>query len=222
MLYNWFPNYNPNIQELFNTNTEYATENELYCSSVLWNIYNIVKSQYKEFQTFILQDCVRKFMALSPSKIGKIACMYGKEDFLHWFQCVFNIQIFAINIQYFPDANKSSTTRSFINNYTYKSGDKTYDEICKNDRYFDFNNKQNIIPYGIAIILMEGGHFDRIFKIYSSKSPIIPAGLDAITFLLPFLKISETLWKSLDIKEIKKHNSEVIKSNQIKMMQTTN
>ena len=61
---------------------------------------------------------------------------------------------------------------------------------------------------------MEGGHFDRIFKIYSSKSPIIPAGLDAITFLLPFLKISETLWKSLDIKEIKKHNSEVIKSTQ--------
>ena len=89
-----------------------------------------------------------------------------------------------------------------------------YDEECKNDRYFDLSNKQNIIPYGIAIILMEGGHFDRIFKIYSSKSPIIPTGSDEITFLLPLLKISETLWKSLDIEEIERHNSEVIKSNQ--------
>ena len=206
--------YNPNIQELFNTDTEYASENELYCSSVLWNVYNIVKLQYKEFDTFILQDCVRKFMALSPSQIGKFACMYGTEDFLHWFQCVFNIRIFAINIQYFHQAKISSTTCSFINDYAYNSGDKTYDEECKNDRYFDLSNKQNIIPYGIAIILMEGGHFDRIFKIYSSKSPIIPTGSDEITFLLPLLKISETLWKSLDIEEIERHNSEVIKSNQ--------
>ena len=203
--------YQPNVNELFNLNTDEASDNALYCSSVLWNIYDIVKPQMNKFETFILQDCVRKFVALTPSQVGKVGCMYGTDDFLHWFQCVFNIRIFVINIQYFDTS--FSTTCSFVKDEFRIQEEEPYEDDYKNDKYFDFNNKDNLIPYGIAIVLIEENHFDRIFKLHNSNSPIIPAGSDDIKYLLPFLRISELLWASLDIDEIEKHNTKVISSN---------
>ena len=57
---------------------------------------------------------------------------------------------------------------------------------------------------------MEGDHFDRIFKLHESKCSIISAGSDKIKYLLPYLKISETLWVSLDKDQMESHNSKVI------------
>ena len=203
--------YQPNVNELFNINTDEASDNALYCSSVLWNVYDIIKPNKNKFQSFVLQDCVRKFISLTPSQVGKVGCMYGTDDFLHWFQCVFNIRIFVINIQYFEKF--CSTTCSFVKDEFRIDEESSYEEKYKNDKYFDFNNKDNMIPYGIAIVLIEENHFDRIFKLHNSNSPIIPAGSDHIKFLLPLLRISELLWASLDVDEIEKHNTRVISSN---------
>ena len=50
--------YQPNVNELFNLNTDEASDNALYCSSVLWNIYDIVKPQKNKFETFVFFiDC---------------------------------------------------------------------------------------------------------------------------------------------------------------------
>ena len=106
--------YSPNIEELLNVHVDdEPTDNDLYCSSVLWNLYKIVSINSTKFYKHIFQDCVRTFISLTPSNVGKFGCMWGTEDFLHWFQCVFNIRIFVINIQ--DSYDYKYTTASFVN-----------------------------------------------------------------------------------------------------------
>ena len=205
--------YSPNIDELLNIHTEdEPIDNDLYCSSVLWNLYKFAKTKSKSFSNYIFRDCVRTFISLTPSNVGKFGCMWGTDDFLDWFQCVFNIRIFVINIQESKDCK--FTTASFVNELLDK-GTKSYEEKVSNDKYFDLNVKNRLIPYGIIIVLMEGSHFDGVFKLHDSTSPIIPAGTDKIQFLLPLLKISKTLWSSLSIDTIKRHNTDLIKSGEM-------
>ena len=91
-----------------------------------------------------------------------------------------------------------------------------------NDKYFDLSVKNCLIPYGIIIVLMEGSHFDHVFKLHDSISPIIPAGNDKIHFFLPFLKISQTLWSSLSTDIIKRHNTDLMKSGKMDINEELN
>ena len=64
-------------------------------------------------QTYLSRLC-KDVHIIDTFNVGKFGCMWGTEDFLHWFQCVFNIWIFVINIQ---DSYASKyTTASFVNN----------------------------------------------------------------------------------------------------------
>ena len=89
------------------------------------------------------------FISLTPSNVGKFGCMWGTEDFLHWFQCNFNIRIFVINIQ--DSYAYKYTTASFVNEFL-DEGTKSYEEESSNDKYFDLSVKNRLIPYGIIIV----------------------------------------------------------------------
>ena len=202
--------YSPNIEELLNLRIDDGpTDNELYCSCVLWNLHRICNVNITKYTKYVFQDCVRKFISLTPSQVGKFGCMWGTDDFLNWFQCLFNIRIFVINIQ--ETGTQKYTTSSFVNELLDK-GNQSYDEEHLNDKFFDLNIKNRLVPYGIIIVLMEGSHFDRVFKLHNRRSPIIPSGSNQIEFLLPLLKISTTLWSSLNRESILEHNSTLIRS----------
>ena len=103
-----------------------------------------------------------------------------------------------------------------------EKGTKNSKEESSNDKYFDLRIKNRLIPYGIIIVLMEGSHFDCVFKLHDSISPIISARNDKIQFLLPFLKISKTLWSSLSTDIIKKHNTDLMKSGKMDINEELN
>ena len=151
-------------------------------------------------------------MCLTPADVGKAGCMWGTDDFLNWFQCVFNLRVFVINIQSYGES--LVTTGEFVNDHFVqgKKGSPVAEEF-NNNKYFDLNDKDRFVPYGIIIILMEEERFDRVFKLYNQTSPIVPCGSKHIEYLLPYLKISPTLWNSLDISVIEKHNSNIISRN---------
>ena len=127
---------------------------------------------------------------MTPLQVGKLGCMWGTEDFLNWFQCLFNIRIFVINIQ--ETDSQKYTTSSFVNELIDK-GTQSYKEEHSNDKFFDLSIKNRLVPYGIIIVLMVESHFDRVYKLHNKTSPIIPSGSSEIEFLLPLLKISKTL-----------------------------
>ena len=203
--------YSPNIEELLNLHiNDNPTVNELYCSSVLWNLHSICDRNIHKYSKYVFQDCVRKFISMTPLQVGKLGCMWGTEDFLNWFQCLFNIRIFVINIQ--ETDTQKYTTSSFVNELIDK-GTQSYEEEHSNDKFFDLSIKNRLVPYGIIIVLMVESHFDRVYKLHNRTSPIIPSGSSEIEFLLPLLKISKTLWSSLNLNSIYQHNSNLI-SNQ--------
>ena len=81
---------------------------------------------------------------------------------------------------------------------------------------------EDCLHWFYMIVLMEGSHFDHVFKLYDSTIPIIPAGNNKIQFLLPFLKISKTLWYSLSTNIIKKHNIDLMKCYKIDINEELN
>ena len=50
---------------------------------------------------------------------------------------------------------------------------------------------------------IDGSHFDKLFIHYDQSSPLIPVGLEAVTHITPYLKISKELWSSLTVDNIK-------------------
>ena len=204
--------YDPNISELLNLDEENddVSLNELYCSAVLWQLKKICSHDRKEFATYTFQECIRKFISLTPSDVGKYGCMWGTNDFLHWFQRLYNVRVFVINIQNFA---YKFTYGDFVNNalvYEGTSDGKERERENKNDKYFDLSDPDRLIPYGIIIVLMENEHFDKVFKLHGESSLIIPAGSQKISFLLPYLDISPTLWSSLSTDEILDHNGKIL------------
>ena len=89
-----------------------------------------------------------------------------------------------------------------MSNFVYDHFDKgssvsPVDEEYKHNKYFDLNDKNQFVPYGIIIVFMEDVYFDRIFNNHNQTYPIIPCGSKEINYLLPYLKISPTcgtLW----------------------------
>ena len=135
--------------------------------------------------------------------------MWGTDDFFTWFQCVFNLRVFVINIQSYGDSLVTSGEFVYDHFVQAKKGSTVVEEF-KNDKYFYLNDEDWFVPYGIIIISMEEEHFDRVFKLHTQTSPIVPCGSKHIEYLLPYLKISPTLWNSLDISVIEKHNSNIM------------
>ena len=62
---------------------------------------------------------------------------------------------------------------------------------------------------------IDGSHFDKLFIHYDQSSPLIPVGLEAVTHITLYLKISKGLWSSLIVDNIKQHNKEVIDRKEI-------
>ena len=75
--------YDPNISELLNldNNDDSASLNKLYCSAVLWQLKKICSHDQKEFVSYTFQECIRNFILLTPSDLGKYGCMWGTDDF---------------------------------------------------------------------------------------------------------------------------------------------
>ena len=96
--------------------------------------------------------------------------MWGTDDFLNWFQRLYNIRIFVINIQNFE---YKYTYGEFVNNalvYEGTNNGKERDRENQNDKYFDLSDPDRLIPYGIIIVLMENAHFDKLFKLHGESS----------------------------------------------------
>ena len=105
------------------------------------------------------------------------------------------------------------TYGEFVNNalvYEGTNDGKERNRENQNDKYFDLSDPDRLIPYGIIIVLMENAHFDKLFKLHGESSLIIPAGSEKISFLLPYLQISSTLWSSLSTDIISDHNGRIL------------
>ena len=86
---------------------------------------------------------------------------------------------------------KQITNRFFVDHETDKDTDlDNFSCSDYNDRFFNIEQNDRMIPYGIVIMFMEDEHFDRVFKPFDQTSPIIPSGSDKISYLLPALQIS--------------------------------
>ena len=83
--------------------------------------------------------------------------MWGQDDFLWWFQCVFNIRSFFIQMRSFNinGKRKITTSSEFVNLYVFQNLPNFKPETnCENDNIFDFEDKKKLIPFGIMIVLM--------------------------------------------------------------------
>ena len=72
--------------------------------------------------------------------------MWGNDDFLHWFQCVFNIQIFVINMisNEVNEKAKITTSSVFVQSVCFQNSDEfLVEENFENDGIFDFNDQKN-------------------------------------------------------------------------------
>ena len=203
--------YQPNVHDFLGKYQEGLGDlNYIYCSNVLNHMRKLCNIN-ESFNNLLFQQCCRNFITLSPANVGKFGCMWGQDDFLDWFQCVFNIRIFVINLQSF-DMNESfiyDTSADFAQGFKYRRPEQTENPNV-NDDIFDLSDENRIIPRGIMIVLMEDQHFDEIIRPYNQISPLIDAGSEIVLHILPFLKISKKVWSSLDTKTIQSHNEEVI------------
>jgi len=203
--------YDPGVSELLNLDEENKDSlNELYCSVVLWLLKRLYSHDRGKVSNYTFHECVRRCISLTPSDVGKYGCMWGTDDFLHWFQRLYNIRVFVINIQTF---DYNYTYGDFVNDGLVYEGTNDGKEKVhgnKNDKYFDLTDEDRLIPYGIIIVLMENAHFDTIFKLHGESSLIIPAGSQKVEFLLPYLQITPILWSSLNTDVIKDHNKKIL------------
>ena len=164
--------YNPNIEELMNKPNTKEYLNDMYSSYVLLYMYELCDKY--GLNNIVFQQCCRKFVSMTPQDLGKYGTMWGTDDFLDWFQKVFNIRIFVLNSQTFNDDR--SIHCQFINDHLDKDFEKYVDTTNSNDKYFDMNNKDRLIPYGIMIVVMIDSHYENVLKPYDQQSPLIPAG----------------------------------------------
>ena len=74
------------------------------------------------------------------------------------------------------------------------------------------------------IILMNGAHYDQVFKPYDQDSPVIPVGSPKVDHLLHFLRISEDCWSYLkkNFHLILPHNIKIIKSGEMDLNKELN
>ena len=107
---------------------KYETPDDLiftYCKNVFRYIKKFCDLEMK-FGNFVFLDCCWNFMSLTLSEIGKYGCMWGETDLLHWFQCVFNVQVYMTNKQQLGD--KIMITFEFVNLFFFQNL-----EECKAD-----------------------------------------------------------------------------------------
>ena len=208
--------YDPYIREYMN----YENDDDLnftYCRNVIGYMKKFCSNNVVT-DNIAFQECCRYYYSLTPSQVGKYGCMWGQDDFLRWFQCVFNIRIFLIHIQSFDVLGKTKITTSsdFVNSYVFENSPEFQPEKhCENDGIFDFKDKNKLIPYGIMIVLMEDQHYERVIIPFDQKSPLIPVGSVSVRHILPFLKISEKVWVSMSVDNVKQHNNEVIDTHEL-------
>ena len=65
------------------------------------------------------------------------------------------------------------------------------------------------------IVLKEDLHYERLIIAYDQKSPLISVGSPSVTHILPYLKISQKVWISISVNNVKQHNKEVLKRNEL-------
>ena len=203
--------YDPYVNEYMN----YPNDTDLnfnYCRNVLGYMKKFCSMESRT-DNIIFQECCRNYYSLTPLQVGKYGCMWGQDDFLHWFQCVFNIRIFVINM----DSNevdgkiKITTTSNFVLHYQFQNSEEfNVEENYENDGIFDFNDQNKLIPYGIMIVLKEDLHYERLLIPYNQTSPLIPVGSSSVIHILPFMKISKKVWVSISVDNIKQHNKKVL------------
>jgi len=98
--------YQPSVHDFLDNYQQGTGDlNYVYCSNVLHHLKSLY-SINESFNNLLFQQCCTNVMSLCPADVGKFGCMWGQDDFLDWFQCVFNIRIFVINFQSF-DKNGS-------------------------------------------------------------------------------------------------------------------
>ena len=111
---------------------------------------------------------------------------------------------------------KITTSSNFVHSYQFQNSNKFQaEENFENDGIFDFDDPKKLIPYGIMIVLQEDQHYERLLIPYDQKSPLIPVGSSSVTHILPYMKISEQVWVSISVDNVKQHNKEVIDRNKL-------
>ena len=208
--------YEPYIHEYMNYPNN-VDLNYSYCRNVIGHM-KFFCSSHKSTNDIVFQECCRNYYSLTPSQVGKFGCMWGQDDFLNWFQCVFNIRIFVISMNSYEVKKKTKITTSseFVQSFRFQNSDEfLIQENYENDGIFDFNDEKKLIPYGIMIVLKEDLHYERLIIPYDQKSPLIPLGSESVTHLLPYLKISREVWVSISVDNVEQHNKEVLKRNKL-------
>ena len=208
--------YEPYVIEYMN----YPNDDDLnfsYCRNVVGYMKTFC-SMEKSTDNIVFQECCRNYFSLTPSQVGKHGNMWGQDDFLHWFQCVFNIRNFIITMSSFEIDGKTKITTSsnFVHSFQFQNSKEFQsEENYENDGIFDLYDKKKLIPYGIMIVLMEDQHYERVLIPYDQKSPLIPVGSPSVTHILPYMKISEKVWISISVDNVKQHNNAVLDKNEL-------
>ena len=100
--------YEPYVYEYMN----YPSDEDLnfsYCRNVVGYMKTFC-SMEKSTDNIVFQECCRNYVSLTPSQVCKHGNLWGQDDFLQWFQCVFNIRIFIITISSFGPKGKTKKT----------------------------------------------------------------------------------------------------------------
>ena len=65
------------------------------------------------------------------------------------------------------------------------------------------------------IVLMEDQHYERVLIPFDQNTPLIPVGSVSVKHILPYMKVSEKVWVSMSVDNVKQHNKEVIDTHEL-------